>query len=157
MIVICEPDDTFLAEDIFKLFEFSNNVGIVYGSRTVKKFIWENANMGLLLKWGNWLVAKTIEVLFNTNYLSDVGCTYRLISREALNKILPFLKVKTNFFGPEMMVRGYLEGITCIQIPVNYKERVGVSSVTGDLKKAVTLGMRMIVLIFSMRFLAAEG
>ena len=65
--------------------------------------------MGRFLKWGNWFVAKMLEVLFNTNYLSDVGCTYRLIRRDALKKLLPVLAVKSNFFGPEMMVRGYLE------------------------------------------------
>ena len=40
--------------------------------------------MGLLLKWGNWFVAKLLELLFNTSYLSDVGCTYRMIRRPAL-------------------------------------------------------------------------
>ena len=52
------------------------------GSRTVSNFIWDGANMGWFLQWGNWAVAKTIEVLFNTSYLSDVGCTFRVISRD---------------------------------------------------------------------------
>src|SRR5262245_228436 len=51
LIVVCEPDDTFLANDIFKLLEFTSDVGIVYGSRTVGNFIWEGANMGKFLKW----------------------------------------------------------------------------------------------------------
>ena len=37
--------------------------------------------MGLLLKWGNWAVAKLVEALFNTSHLSDVGCTYKLLHR----------------------------------------------------------------------------
>lgn len=151
LIVVCEPDDTFLAKDLLKFLVFSEDVDIVYGSRTIKNFIWERANMGWMLKWGNWFVAKLIEVLFNTNYLSDVGCTYRLIKRTTLEKMLPTFMVKSNFFGPEMMVRGYLMGFRCVQIPVNYRERVGKSSVTGDLKKAFTLGMKMIVLIIAMR------
>ena len=108
--------------------------------------------MGLLLRWGNWFVAKLLEVLFNTNYLSDVGCTYRLIRREALAKMLPTFRVKSNFFGPEMMVRGYRMRFRCIQIPVNYKSRIGQSSVTGDMKKAIGLGIRMGILIIAMRF-----
>jgi Glycosyltransferases involved in cell wall biogenesis len=152
LVIVCEPDDTFIARDLSKFLAFSEDVDIVYGSRTVKTFIWARANMGLLLKWGNWFVAKMIEVLFDTNYLSDVGCTYRLIRREALEKMLPTFQVNSNFFGPEMMVRGYLMKFRCIQIPVNYKERVGKSSVTGDLKKAITLGVQMIVLIIAMRF-----
>jgi glycosyltransferase involved in cell wall biosynthesis len=152
LIVVCEPDDTFLARDLIKFLAYAEDVDVVYGSRTVKTFIWKRANMGLLLKWGNWLVAKLIEVLFNTNYLSDVGCTFRLIRREALLRMLPTFQVKSNFFGPEMIVRGYLMKLRCIQIPVNYKERVGKSSVTGDLRKAIILGVQMVILIVAMRF-----
>ena len=39
----------------------------------------------------------------------------------------------------------------CIQIPVVYKERIGNSSVTGNLYKAFTLGIKMIFLIFILR------
>lgn len=151
LIVVCEPDDTFLAKDLMKFVIFSDEVDIVYGSRTIKNYIWQGANMGRFLKWGNWFVAKLIELLFNTNYLSDVGCTYRLIKRPALEKIMPYLIVKSNFFGPEMMVRGYLLKLKCVQIPINYKDRVGESSVTGDLKKAFILGVKMIFLIIAMR------
>lgn len=152
IIVVCEPDATFIAGDIVKLLSYSKDVDIIYGSRTAKNFIWENSNMRFFLKWGNWAVAKMIEVLFNTNSLSDVGCTYRLINRSALEKILPAFKVTSNFFGPEMMVRGYLMNIKCVQIPVNYKQRVGKSSVTGDFLKALKLGFQMIILIVAMRF-----
>lgn len=152
LIAVCEPDDTFLARDLVKLLAYVEDVDIVYGSRTVKTFIWDRANMGLLLRWGNWFVAKLLEVLFNTNYLSDVGCTYRIIRREVLRDMLPTFRVKSNFFGPEMMVRGYRRKCRCIQVPVNYKPRVGHSSVTGDLKKAIALGIQMMILILAMRF-----
>ena len=152
LLVVCEPDDTFAAKDIYKFLAFSEDVDIVYGSRTVSNFIWKGANMGFILKWGNWAVAKMLEFLFNTNYLSDVGCTYRIVKKDVIQSMLPHLKVKSNFFGPEMMVRGYLMKYKCIQIPVNYKERVGTSSVTGDIKKAIVLGFQMIILIIAMRF-----
>ena len=152
LIVVCEPDDTFVAIDIIKLLSYSEDVDIVYGSRTIKNFIWKGANMGWFLRWGNWAVAKMIEVLFNTNYLSDVGCTFRLINRDALNKMQDKFMVQSSFFGPEMMVLGFLLKIPCVQIPVNYKNREGVSSVTGNFFKAFKLGIQMIILIFSMRF-----
>ncbi len=41
--------------------------------------------------------------------------------------------------------------LKCVQIPVNYKERTGVSSVTGNLGKSIVLGGQMIVLIIAMR------
>jgi len=152
LVAVCEPDATFLAPDLHKFLAYSEDVDIVYGSRTIKTFIWERANMGLLLKWGNWFVAKLLELLFNTSYLSDVGCTFRLIRRPALLGLLPLFRVNSNFFGPEMMVRGYQMGFRCVQIPVNYRERTGQSSVTGNLKKSVILGLQMIVLIMAMRF-----
>ena len=152
LIAVCEPDGTFVAADLHKFLAYVEDVDIVYGSRTIKTFIWERANMGLLLKWGNWFVAKLLEVLFNTSYLSDVGCTYRIIRREALLKLLPTFQVKSNFFGPEMMVRGYRMKLRCVQIPINYKERTGQSSVTGYLRKTLVLGTQMLVLIIAMRF-----
>lgn len=152
LIIVCEPDDTFVANDIFKLLSYSADMDIVYGTRTARNFIWEGANMGFLLRWGNVAVAKMLEILFNTNQLSDVGCTYRLVHKKVIFEMLPNLKVKSNFFGPEMMVRGYLMKYKCVQIPVNYKDRVGISSVTGDLKKAIVLGFQMIFLIIAMRF-----
>lgn len=152
LIVVCEPDDTFLAKDIYKLLAFSEDVDIVYGTRTYRELIWSGANMGWFLRFGNWAVAKLLEVLFNTNSLSDVGCTYRLVHKDAINRLLPSFMVKTNFFGPEMMVRGYLGKFTSVQIPVVYKERIGTSSVTGSFKKAFVLGIKMILLLFILRF-----
>lgn len=156
LLVVCEPDDTFVARDLFKMLEFSRDVDIVYGSRTVANFIWEGANMGKFLKWGNWAVAKLMEVLFNTNSLTDVGCTYRLIKREALDAIASDFQIKTNFFGPEMMILGFQRDVSSVQIPVNYRERVGESSVTGDLAKAFRLGVQMILLIVTKR-VGADG
>jgi glycosyltransferase involved in cell wall biosynthesis len=151
LIVLCEPDDTFIAADIFKLLTYSSDVDIVYGSRTYKELIWSGANMGWFLRLGNWAVAKLLEVIYNTNTLTDVGCTFRLVHKDVINTLLQSLKVKSNFFGPEMMVRGYLKKYKCIQIPVVYKERIGKSSVTGSLTKAFVLGIKMIILIFAIR------
>ena len=146
LIVVCEPDGTFVPSDIYKFLAPSEDVPIVYGPRTVNNFIWQGANMGRFLKWGNWFTAKIIEVLFNTNSLSDVGCTFRLIRRDALAVIEPYFKARANLFGVEMMLLGYRFGIASVQIPINYKERVGKSSVTGDLSEAFKLGLQMMLL-----------
>src|SRR5512133_2213474 len=36
LIIVCEPDDTFLAKDVFKFLSYSDDVDVVYGSRTCK-------------------------------------------------------------------------------------------------------------------------
>src|SRR5207248_11218836 len=103
-IVISEPDGTFLGRDTFKLLAYVDDFDVVYGSRTARTFIWRGANMGVWLRWGNWCVAKLMEVLFNSTNLTDVGCTMRLIRREALVKLDDEFTVGGSAFGPEMML-----------------------------------------------------
>ncbi len=151
-IIVSEPDGTFRGRDTRKLLAFAEDFEVVYGSRTVKELIWEGANMGLFLKWGNYAVAKLMEVLFNTTSLTDVGCTMRCVRREALERIEPYFTVNGSFFGPEMMVLSILKRMKIVQVPVNYTKRIGSSSVTGNHWVAFRLGLRMIVLILSYRF-----
>ena len=115
---------------MLKLLAYSDDFEVVYGSRTVKELIWKGADMGIFLKWGNYAVAKMMEVLFNTTSLTDVGCTMRCINRSALRRVEPYFTVEGSFFGPEMMVLTILKKMRVIQIPVNYTKRVGTSSVT---------------------------
>jgi glycosyltransferase involved in cell wall biosynthesis len=60
LVAVCEPDGTFNPEDLVKLLAFMPECDIVLGSRTVSNFIWDGANMGWFLRWGNWAVAKKI-------------------------------------------------------------------------------------------------
>ncbi|MBW2543002.1 MAG: glycosyltransferase family 2 protein [Deltaproteobacteria bacterium] len=150
-IIVSEPDGSFRGHDIHKVLAYAQDFEVVYGSRTVKELIWEGANMGMFLKWGNYSVAKLTEFLFNTTSLTDVGCTLRCIRRETLRRVEPFFTVDGSFFGPEMMVLTVLMKASMIQIPVNYTKRVGTSSVTGNKWVAFRLGLRMIALIVSYR------
>jgi len=151
LIVVSEPDGTFRGQDVVKLLAYSHDFEVVYGSRTYRQFIWTGANMGLFLRWGNWAVAKLMELLFNGTNLTDVGCTMRLIKREALERLAPHFRVGGSFFGPEMMLLSLMSGQAMVQIPINYTKRVGTSSVTGDPARAVRLGLRMIALILEYR------
>ena len=152
LIVICEPDGTFLARDITKLLAFADDFDVVFGSRTSQQFIWTGANMGLFLRWGNWAVAKYMQFLYNATNLTDVGCTMRLLRREVAEQLRDQFRVDGSQFGPEMMVLSLREQFQVIQVPVNYLPRVGESAVTGDLGKALILGLQMIWLITWRRF-----
>jgi glycosyltransferase involved in cell wall biosynthesis len=144
LICVCEPDGTFEPRDLHKLLPFTAECEVVFGSRTVSTYIWHGANMGWFLRWGNWAVAKMIEVLYNTVYLSDVGCTMRVLSRGVADAIEPCYTKNGSSFGLEQLVLVVSSGATFVQVPVNYRPRVGESAVTGDLSKAVRLGLEMI-------------
>jgi glycosyltransferase involved in cell wall biosynthesis len=152
LLVVFEPDGTFFANDTWKLLSYSDDFDVVYGTRTSRVLIWNGANMGPFLKWGNYAVAKLMEILFNTTCLTDVGCTARCIRRSALAEIQPYFTVKGSFFGPEMMLLSFMKKQKAVQIAVNYTKRIGSSAVTGNKFVAFALGIKMINLILKCRF-----
>ena len=62
IIILSEPDGTFVANDVIKLLSYSDDFDVVFGSRTGSSTIMEGANMGWFLKFGNLFVAKLIEI-----------------------------------------------------------------------------------------------
>jgi len=151
LLIVAEPDGTFAGADVIKLLAFCDDVPVVFGTRTAREFVWDGANMGLFLKWGNYAVGKLMEILFNTTFLSDVGCTMRLLHRHVYEAIRPQFTVGGSHFGPQLMLLVILNGYPFVEIPVNYRKRVGVSSVTGNLFRAFTLGCQMILMILQYR------
>src|SRR5581483_8667789 len=147
LVVLAEPDGTFLARDIFKLLVYSGECDVVFGTRTTRELIWAGANMAPFLRWGNWAVAKLIEVLYNTSHLSDVGCTYRLLRADTASLVADSMTVGGNHAGVEVMLLSILQGARFVEVPVNYLPRVGTSSVTGHPIKAIGVGLRMIELV----------
>ncbi len=151
LVVLAEPDGSFEPVDVLKLLAYSYDFDIVLGSRTNSELIWTGANMGWFMKWGNWAVAKYLEFLFNTTALTDVGCTMRLVSRDVLSAIQPLFRVGTSHFGPELTMLAIATGARVMEVPVNYRQRIGKSMVTGGRFTAFTVGLQMIALITEFR------
>jgi len=151
ILIMAEPDGTFSGRDVIKLLAFSEDVPVVFGTRTAREFVWDGANMGIFLKWGNYAVGKLVEFLFNTTFLSDVGCTMRLLHREVYESIRDQFRIGGSAFGPHLMLLVILNGFPFVEIPVNYRKRVGVSSVTGNKFRAFALGIEMILMILRYR------
>ena len=152
LIVLCEPDGTFEARDLYKLLAYSEDFDMVLGTRTTQELIWKDANMNPALRIGNLLVAKMLELLFGGPSLSDCGCTFRLLSRSAYRKIHRYLTVGGSHFLPEMVIYGLVRRQRLIEIPVNYRGRVGTSKITGSWKGTVHTAWNMILLILRSRW-----
>ena len=157
LLIIAEPDGTFSGHDVIKLLAYADDVPVVFGTRTSREFVWEGANMGFFLKYGNWAVGKLIEFLFNTTILTDVGCSMRLLSREAYERIAPCFTVGGSAFGPQIMLLVILNKIPFVEIAVNYGKRVGKSSVTGSPFRAALIGLEMIATVLRYRVLSWFG
>lgn len=152
LIFTCEPDGTFEAKDIHKFLAYIDEFDVVFGSRTSKSLIWSNAKMNWFLRIGNWFVAKILEYVHNGPCLTDVGCTFKLIKKDALRKIEPHFTVGKSSFSPEFMIICIKKKLRVIEIPVNYKERIGESKITSNFWKSFKLGCIMIALIIEYRF-----
>lgn len=144
---LVEPDGTFVARDIEKLLAYVSDFDFVVGTRTSSELIWEGAIMGPFLKWGNWFVAKLLEVSHNTSSLTDVGCTFRVIWSDAYQQIREDFSVGGSHFSPEMLIRVAQHDVSMVEVPVNYRPRKGESKITGELASALKLGVVMIAFI----------
>jgi glycosyltransferase involved in cell wall biosynthesis len=143
-ICICEPDGTFIPNDIRKLISYLSDYDLVVGSRTESSLIWSGANMTWPLQWGNWFAAKVVQLFFNTSSLTDVGCTFRIGKAELIKKSLEHSMEDGNAFGLEMMLIFLVERLgSFIQIPINYLPRIGESSVTGKASGVIKVGLKM--------------
>ncbi len=154
LIVMTEADGTFEPNDIHKFLLYSDDFPVVFGTRTSRAIIWSDAFMPFPVRFGNWAVAKFLEILHNGPTLTDVGCTYKLISREVLEKIKPLFSLSEGGgkWSPELMIWTIKKGYIPIEIPVMFKPRVGDSMYTGSIWKAAKLGFRMLPMILKYRF-----
>lgn len=151
IIIMAEPDGTFIGRDVLKLLAYSEDFDMVCGTRTTRELVWEQANMGWFLRIGNWVVAKMLQFLHDGPSLSDCGCTLRLTHRKALQQIQDDLTVGGSHFLPEMVILGLRKHLAIIEVPVNYRGRIGESKITGNMKGTLGTGFRMIGLILRYR------
>ena len=151
LLVITEPDGSFTANDLKRMLPFTESFDCVFGTRTSKAYIEEGAKMNFLLRIGNIVVAKLLSILYSSVSFTDVGCTYKILSRKSYDKIEKKLKVIGSELSPEIMVRIILANQTIKEIPVTYKERSGESKITKDFISTAILALKMIKLIVFIR------
>jgi hypothetical protein len=59
--------------------------------------------------------------------------------------------VGKSHFLPEMVILGLLSHTRIIEVPVNYRRRLGISKITGKFKTTWQVGWRMVFLIWLYR------
>lgn len=147
LIVTFEPDGTFIATDVLKLLSYSADFEMVCGTRTSLDHLDPKANMGWFLRRGNFWVAKGLQILYDAPSLTDCGCTFRLVRRTALDRFRGDLFVGASHFLPNMVIATRKHDVTMVEVPLNYRGRVGESKITGNLWGTWKTGLAMIALI----------
>jgi HAD superfamily hydrolase (TIGR01662 family) len=151
VIVLTEGDGTFVAEDTAKFLDYMDHADLVVGNRVVRGLVARNSQMDHFFTWGNMAVAMLLRLRFWDGLylgpagLSDVGCTFRAIRRQALARILPDLTVGGNHFSPHMLLVAFAHGVTVVEIPIRFRRRVGESKgASRSLWKGLEVGLAMI-------------
>ena len=150
ILILTEADGSFRSKDIPKFLEYLKDCDMVIGTRTTRQMIEQGANMYPLLRWGNVLFGKLVQILWwnQESRFTDVGCTYRAIWKTSYQRIRPILNGRGPEFSPEMMIALLLVKQRVIEIPVSYYRRIaGESKHSKDLKGASKTALKMLRLI----------
>jgi NDP-sugar pyrophosphorylase family protein len=155
ILIVVEADHSFRAKDVGKMLEYLKDADMVMGTRTTRQMIEQGANMKGLLRWGNVVVGKIIEVLWWSQEprFTDVGCTYRALWRDVWNKIRDRVHGIGPEFSPELMIEVLRARKRVVEIPVSYYARVGGESKhSQSFTKVARTALRMLRVIFAKRF-----
>ena len=149
VIVLSEGDGTFSGRDIAKLVPFLEDADIVVGNRITPGLVDLRSQMDTFFVWGNQLGAKLLQLRFwdwrfmGKLRVSDLGCTFRAIRREALAEIIDEMDVGWSHFSPHMIMVSLRKGHTVVEVPVTFLPRVGESKGARDLVSAWAIGLAM--------------
>jgi glycosyltransferase involved in cell wall biosynthesis len=148
LIVLCEGDRTFRADDLVKLLAYVAHADIVNGTRTVERLRQYATQLSTFMYYGNVFVGKLLEAKhLGKGTITDVGTTYKLCRKDALARLLPKLDPSINLeFNAHFLDRALEAGLAIVECPVTFHPRVGQSKGGNRSNlKALQVGCRMIL------------
>ena len=118
----------------------------VVGARVSK---WrEKGSMTFPQRFGNKLATTLMKVFFNSRF-TDLG-PFRAIKYEKLLQL--DMQDKTYGWTVEMQLKALRQNFSYAEVPVHYKNRIGVSKVSGTIKGAIFAGVKILGWIFKYSF-----
>ena len=123
-----------------------NDVDLVIGSRVLGKR--EKGSLTPQQIFGNWLATKLIRIFYRAKF-TDLG-PFRAMKMASLNKL--GMADKTYGWTIEMQIKAVKNKMDFVEVPVNYKKRIGVSKVSGTVKGTIMAGIKIISAVFKYLF-----
>lgn len=148
IVVFLDGDYSDYPEELHKIVApiINNNADMVIGSR-VKKWR-EKGSMTPPQIFGNWLATSLMTLFFNAKF-TDLG-PFRAIKYERLLALN--MQDKTYGWTVEMQLKAVKQKLTYLEVPVHYKNRIGISKVSGTVKGAIFAGIKILGWIFKYSF-----
>lgn len=124
----------------------NQNIDFVIGARVEK--LRENGSMTPQQIFGNWLATFLMKFFFKANF-TDLG-PFRAIKYDKLLALN--MEDKTYGWTVEMQLKALKQKFSYTEIPMKYRNRIGVSKVSGTVKGSILAGVKILTWIFKYSF-----
>lgn len=148
IVVFLDGDFSDYPEELVNIVKpiIEEDIDFVIGARV--KYLREDHSMTPQQIFGNWLATRLMKLLFNARF-TDLG-PFRAIKYEKLVSLK--MVDKTYGWTIEMQLKSIKQNLTYIEVPVKYKQRIGISKVSGTIKGAIFAGLKILGWIFKYSF-----
>lgn len=148
IIVFLDGDYSDYPEELTKIVHpiIEDNIDFVVGARV--KELRETGAMTKPQIFGNWLATSLMKLFFGSTF-TDLG-PFRAIKYDKLLALN--MEDKTYGWTIEMQLKVLKQKMTYNEISVNYRNRIGVSKVSGTIKGAIFAGIKILGWIFKYSF-----
>lgn len=148
IIVFLDGDYSDYPEQLTELIHpiVNENIDFVIGARV--KRLREQGSMTPQQVFGNWLATFLMNVFFGAKY-TDLG-PFRAIKYKKLLALN--MEDKTYGWTVEMQLKALKQKFTYVEIPMKYRNRIGVSKVSGTVKGSIMAGVKILGWIFKYSF-----
>ena len=97
--------------------------------------------------FGNWLACFLMRRIWQTPY-TDLG-PFRAIEAGLLERLE--MNDRTYGWTIEMQIKAFVKGARILEVPVRYRQRVGVSKISGTVKGTLMAGYKILATLFKYR------
>ncbi|OAD91521.1 glycosyl hydrolase [Aequorivita soesokkakensis] len=148
ILVFLDGDYSDYPSEMLKIIApiIEKNVDFVVGARV--RSLRENGSMTFPQRFGNKLATKLMRLFFNSTF-TDLG-PFRAIKYEKLLQLN--MQDKTYGWTVEMQLKVLKKKFTYVEVPVKYRNRIGVSKVSGTVKGTIFAGIKILTWIFKYSF-----
>ena len=148
IVVFLDGDYSDYPEELTTLVApiIKENLDFVLGART--KALREEGSMTGPQIFGNWLATSLMRILYRSTF-TDLG-PFRAIKYDKL--VALSMQDKTYGWTVEMQLKALRKKYRYREIPVHYRNRIGVSKVSGTVKGAIFAGVKILGWIFKYGF-----
>lgn len=146
IIVFIDGDFSDYPEQMIDLVnKIKEGFDLVIGSRALGNK--EKGSMTPPQVFGNWLSTFLIKLFYKYSY-TDLG-PFRAITYKALLEL--DMQDKNYGWTVEMQLKAVHKKMKIVEVPVDYKKRIGTSKISGTVKGVIFAGIKIITTIFKYR------